>query len=337
MLWYGKPAADGRITIEKSFNHPPTVASITGSSYATFLNEAGTEILSEGQPDRRKGNSGTGLHRILSSDGGYLAYFRDDLLWLWRVGEPGRPAALLTDLPSGTTRLHCVRAADLCGLERPDRFTLVDVKKRRALQSISADRTAVVHMSPSGRLVGVATPRAGITIHAAHRGRTIRIDPSSPAVEDFTFSADEKSVVAIDRDGVLHSYDAATGKPLARSPRLRQEQGASPARVEAVSDGRFVVWYAEKVRLVSADLSTVTARFDEGGEVLLVKTNALGDRLAIARRMGSLMLWDISAQPVLPYIERELFGSVCDHVGRPLTAVEWATYIPNRPYGPRCR
>ncbi len=336
MLWYGKPAADGGITIEKSFNHPPSVVRTTGASYATFLNEAGTELLSEQQLDRRKGNSGRGLHRILSSDGGYLAYVRDDLLWLWRVGEPGEPAALLTDLPHGTTRLHCVRAIDLCGLESPGRFTLIDVKKRRILRSISVNRTAAVRMSPSGRLVGVAAPRAGITIHAAQHGRTIRLDPSSLALQDFAFSADEKSVVAVDRDGVLHSYDPGTGKPLARSPRLRLEQGKSPARVEAVSDGRFVVWDAEKVRLVSADLSTVTASFDEGGEVLLVKTNARGDRLAIARRSGPLTLWDISAKPALPFIESELFDSVCDHVGRSLTAEEWATYIPNRPYGPRC-
>jgi hypothetical protein len=336
MLWYGKPAADGRITIEKSFNHPPAVTRTTGASYATFLNEAGTELLTEEQLDRGKGNSGTVLHRMLSSDGGYVAFVRDDLLYLWRAEEPGEPAALLTDLPSGTTRLHCVRATDLCGLEGPGRFTLIDVKKRRVLRSISVDRTAAVRMSPSGRLVGVAAPRAGIAIHAAHHGRTVRLDPPSLALEDFAFSADEKSVVALGRDGALHSYDAATGKPVGRSPRLRDERWKSPARVEAVGDGRFVVWDPEKVRLVSADLSTVTARFDEGGEVILVKTNARGDRLAIARRAGPLTLWDVSAKRALPYIEDELFDSVCDHVGRSLTAGEWAAYMPNRPYAPRC-
>ncbi|HYK05933.1 MAG TPA: hypothetical protein VE974_29590 [Thermoanaerobaculia bacterium] len=336
MLWYGKPPTDRRITIEKSFNHPPAVTRITGRSYATFVDEAGNEILSEADPDPGKGKSGKMLHRILSSDGGYLAFARDDLLYLWRVGEPGEPAAFLADLPYGTTRLHCVRATDLCGLETPGRFTLVDVKKRRILRSIPADRTVTVRMSPSGRLIGVGAPRAGITIHAAHHGRTIRLDTSGLALEDFAFSADEKSVVAVGRDGMLHSYDAATGKSVARSPLLRQEQWKSPARVETVSDGRFVVWDTAKVRLVSADLSTVTARFDAGGEVILVKTNTRGDRLAIVRRTGPLTLWDISAKPVLPFIDDELIESACGHIGRSLTAGEWATYLPDRPYAPRC-
>lgn len=337
MLWYGKPAKDGRITIEKSFNYPASVVSIAGASYGTFVDEAGTEILSEQELDRGKRNSGTVLHQVLSSDGGYLALFRDDLLWLWRVGEPDKPATMIADLPSGTTQLHCVRANDLCGLESPGRFTLIDVKKRRILRSISADRSATVHMSRSGRRVGVAAPRAGITIHTAGDGGTIRLDTSRLALEDFAFSADEKSVVALDRDGVLHSYDLASGKPVARSPRLGDGQWKRPARVDAVGDGRFVVWDRETVRLVTADLSAVTARFDEGGEVTLVKTNARGDRLAIARRNGPLTLWDIRAKPALPFIEEELFESVCDRVGRPLTAGEWAAWMPNRPYAPRCR
>lgn len=334
MLWYGKPAPDGGITIEKSFNHPPAVSRITGASYAAFLNEAGTEILTEEQLMHGKGSSRTVLRRSLSSDGEYLVFVRDDLLWLWRVGEPGEPAARFTDLPSGTTRLHCVRATDLCGIESPGRFTLIDVKRRRILRSISADRTAIVRMSPSGRQVGVASA-AGITIHAGD-GRKSHLDTSGLAIEDFAFSADEKSVVAFDHAGMLHSYDAATGKPLTRSPRLQEEKWNSPARVEAVSDGRFVVWDRTRVRLVSADLSAVTARFDEGGEVLLVKTNARGDRLAIARRTGPLTLWDIAAKPALPFIEDELFDSVCGHVGRSLTAEEWATSIPNRRYAPTC-
>jgi hypothetical protein len=335
MLWYGKPN-DGLITIEKSFNHPPAVVQTTGASYATFLNDAGTEILTNQGLDYGQRNLGPGLRNIISSDGGHVAGVRDDLLYLWRVEQPGDPVAFLADLPYGMTQVHCVRSTGLCGLESPSRFTLIDVKKSRILRSISVNRNAAVEMSPSGRLVGVAAPREGITIHAAGHGRQIRLDTSGLAFENFAFSADEKSVVAVDREGVLHSYDAATGKSKARSPLLRQEQWKSPVRVEAVSDGRFVVWDPQKVRLVSADLSTLTARFDEGGEVILVKTNARGDRLAIARRAAPLTLWDISPKPVLPFIDDELLESVCGHVGRSLTAEEWKTYIPNRPYAPTC-
>ena len=157
------------------------------------------------------------------------------------------------------------------------------------------------------------------------------------ALEDFAFSADEKSVVAVASDGMLHSYDLATGKPRTRSPVLRHEQWNGGAHVETVGDGRFVVWGAEKVRLVSADLSTVSARFDEGGEVVMVKTNAQGDRLAIARRTGPLTLWDISTKPTLPVDEAELKDAACDRIGRPLTPEEWAAYFPDRRYFPSCR
>ncbi|HEY0143795.1 MAG TPA: WD40 repeat domain-containing protein [Thermoanaerobaculia bacterium] len=334
MLWHDKPAADGRIRIEKSFSRPASVVDTTGAWYATFRNEAGTR-LQTGDPDRAKENGGTGPRPVMSSDGAYLALVRDDLLYLWRVEEE-KPAAFLTDLPPGTTRVHCVRATELCALESGGRFTVVDVKKGRALRSIAVNRTAVVRMSRSGRLVGVAAPRAGITIHAARDGRTTRLDTAGLAVDDFAFSADEKKVLAIDGEGMLHSYDAATGKALTRSPLLRSEQWKSPTRVDAVGDGRFVVWDAAKVRLVSADLSAVTARFDDSGEVLLVKTNAQGDRLAVARRAGSLTLWDISPKPVLPFIDDELIESACGHVGRSLTAEEWAKYLPERRYAPEC-
>jgi hypothetical protein len=91
------------------------------------------------------------------------------------------------------------------------------------------------------------------------------------------------------------------------------------------------------VRLVSADLSTVAARFDEGGEVVTVKTNASGDRLAIARRTGPLTLWDVSPKIAVPSIDDELLESACGHIGRALTTEEWAAYIPNRRYAPHCR
>lgn len=336
MLWYGKPAADGGITIEKSFNHPPRIATLPGASYATFVDQAGNEILSEEQPEERKGRPPAMLRRMLSSDGGYLALVRDDLLFLWRVGEPDKPATSLVDLPYGTTRLHCVRATDLCGLESPGRFTLIDVKKRTILRSISHKRPDSVRMSASGQKIGVAAPAGSITIHAARHDKTIRVGTAGSAVEDFAFSADEKSVVALDRDGLLLSYDLATGKLVKRSPLLAHEKWKSPARVEAVADGRFAVWDATKVRVVGADLSAVTARFDGGDEVILVKTNARGNRLAIARRTGPLTLWDISTRQVLPLIDDELLESACGHVGRSLTPEEWATYIPDRPYAPTC-
>lgn len=90
------------------------------------------------------------------------------------------------------------------------------------------------------------------------------------------------------------------------------------------------------MRLVSADLATVHARFDEGGEVAVVETSARGDRLAIARRGGPLTLWDVSTKMALPLSDEELAASACAHVGRPLTAREWAAYIPDRKYEPGC-
>lgn len=336
VLWYGK-TADG-IRIERWSQREPRVVSWqNAASNVTFRDEAGRHFVTDEKPDAR---AEPGL--VMSRDGGYLSLVQGGVLGVWRLRDVGVVrgrvrAAFAGEVPYATTRLHCVQSTDLCGLETPGRFTIIDIEKNKILRSIVAGRRAAVHMSPSGRLVGVASPRAGITIHAARHGRKIHLDTSSLALEDFTFSADEESVLAVDRDGVLHSYDVATGKPRTRSPLLRHERWKSPLSVETAGDGRFLVWDAEKVRLVSADLSTVAGRFDEGGEVVLVKTNAGGDWLAIARRPGPLTLWDVSPKVALPLSDAELLKSVCDHVGRPLTAREWTTYMPNRPYTPSCR
>jgi hypothetical protein len=331
MLWYGEPR-DGYITIEKSLQRAPRVVPWrTKSSYATFLDDAGAEILS----DKKDENARTELRRIMSTDGRYQAVARDDLAVIWRVRAPKEQGALLTDLPEGTKRLHCAESTGLCALESPNALTFVDVKKCRILRSIPVGRAAAVHVSAGVRLVGVADPREGITIHAAQHDRKIHLDSSGLALADFAFSTDEKSVVVLGSDGVLQSYDVATGKARARSAVLRSEQWKPAAHVEAVGDGRFVVWDAAKVRLVNADLSTVSARFDEGGEVILVKPNGRGDRLAIVRE-GQLTLWDISSKQALPLFEDELTESVCDHVGRSLTAEEWAAYLPHRKYAPTC-
>ena len=89
--------------------------------------------------------------------------------------------------------------------------------------------------------------------------------------------------------------------------------------------------------LIDTWVETATgARFDEGGDVVTVKTNPRGDRLAIARRKGPLTLWDVSPKIAVPFIEDELLESACGHIGRGLTAEEWATYLPGRPFAPSC-
>jgi hypothetical protein len=333
VLWYGK-AADG-IIIELWNERASDLASwSSASSGATFLDEAGTVIFKD---------QGLALNVVMSRDGGYLSNVENGALAIWGVQDVanrpggGRPL-FLAEMPYATTRLHCVRPAGICGVDSPGRFTIIDVKKGRILRSIAPKGAATVHMSPSGGFVGVLDSRgAGMTIHATRQDTTIGVDAPSVALEDFAFGADEKSVVALDSDGMLHSYDVATGKPRARFPVVRHEGWKGSAHVETVGDGRFVVWGAEKVRLVSADLSTVAARFDEGGEVVMVKTNERGDRLAIARRTGPLTLWDISTKPTLPLVEAELKDAACDRIGRPLAPEEWATYFPDRRYFPSCR
>lgn len=325
-LWYGK-AADRSILIELWSERASNVPSWTSrASGATFLDEAGTLIFKDEDPR---------LGLVMSRDGDYLSGVEGGYLAIWGVRDiadrkGGERPLFLDAVPYATTRLQCVRSTGICGVEAPGRLTLIDVKKGRVLRSIAADRAATVHLSPSGRLVGVADRRAGMTIHATGDGRKIDVDTSGLA--DFAFSADEKSVVGLDGDGVLHSYDVATGKERNRSPVAK-----NASHIETVGDGRFLVWGGEKVRLVSADFSTVAARFDEGGDVTVVKTNGSGDRLAIARGTGPLTLWDISPKPALPIADAELEDAACNRIGRSLTAEEWATYFPGERYYRRCR
>ncbi|MEA2489749.1 MAG: hypothetical protein QOH21_1541 [Acidobacteriota bacterium] len=221
----------------------------------------------------------------MSRDGEYLSYVEDGILAIWGVqdfaNQPGGGRPLFSaEMPYATTRLYCGRPEQICGVDSPGRFTIIDVKKGKVLRFIAVEGAATVHMSPSGRFVGVLEPGgAGLRIHANRQDAKIHIDASSNALEDFAFSADEKFVVAVDREGMLHPYDVATGKPKVRSPVVRHEEWKGSASIETVGDGRFVVWDAEKVRLVGADLATVAARFDEGGDVVMVKTNPRGDRL----------------------------------------------------------
>ncbi|HEX6096486.1 MAG TPA: hypothetical protein VF432_09200 [Thermoanaerobaculia bacterium] len=339
VLWYGRTPAG--LTVERwSQRLPRVVPWSTEASNATFVDEEGLKLITDSVTSLQKGSRTVPTQPgiVMTGDGRYLARVRDDVLWIWRVRDVAgsgwpRPA-FWGEVPYPVTRVHCVASADLCGLDTPGRLTIVDVKKGKVLRSVSADRATAVHLSPSGRLAGVAGPRVGMTIHTVRDGRKIRVE--TPSLEDFAFSADEKSVVVLDRDGLLHSYDAATGKPGTRSSVLRQEQWTSPSHIEPVGDGRFVAWGAEKVRMVGADLSTVAARFDDGGEVVKVKTNARGDRLAIARRTGPLTVWDVSPKITVPFVDDELLESACGHIGRTLTAEEWATYIPNRRYAPYC-
>ncbi|HYC88622.1 MAG TPA: WD40 repeat domain-containing protein [Thermoanaerobaculia bacterium] len=339
VLWYGK-TPDG-ITVERWSQRMPRVVPWSAmAANATFVDDAGSEIITDSITELRKGRRTTNEPAVLmTGDGAYLSRVRDDVLWIWRVRDFARSGwpdpAFWGEVPYPVRRVHCVAAADLCGLDTPGSLTIVDVKKGRVLRSIPVERTAPVHLSPSGRLAGVAGARGGLTIHTVRDGRKVRVD--TPDLEDFAFSADERSVVVLGRDGVLHSYDAATGKPGARSAVLRHEQWKSPSHIETAGDGRFVVWGAEKVRLVSADLSAVTASFDEGGEVVLVSTNPRGDRLAIARRKGPVELWDVSPKIAVPAIDDEMLESACGHIGRALTAEEWAAYIPDRRYVPYCQ
>lgn len=340
VLWYGR-TPDG-LTVERWSQRLPQVVSwSTEASNATFLDEEGTQFITDSITGRGKGSRTprTEPGIVMTDDGRYFARVQDDVLWIWRVrefaGSRSPTPAFWGEVPYPVTRVYCVPSADLCGLDTPGRLTIVDVKKGKIVRSISAARAAVVHLSPSGRLAGVAGPRAGMTIYTIRDGKEIRID--APSVDDFAFSADEKSVVVLDDNGVFHSYDVATGKRATQSSVLAQEQWKSPSHMETVGDGRFLVWGAEKVRMVSADLSTVAARFDDGGDVVIVKTNARGDRLAIARRNGPLTLWDVSPKVSVPLIEDELLDSACGHIGRRLTADEWSAYIPNRPYAPYCQ
>ena len=335
VLWYGKVAE--RLMIQHYAERKREISSwSTQSSNVTFDDEAGTKTISDEESDGGRDPS----RIVMSRDGGYLSLVRDDILAIWRVqdmtGERRTPPAFLARVPNATTRLHCARSTEICGVESPGRFTLVDVKNNTMLRTIVADRKAIIHMSPSARLVGVADPRKGLTVHVTRNDRQVRIGTAALALHDFAFSADEKSIVALGRDGVLHSYDGATGKPGTSSRVVAGEQWKTAAHLEPVADGRFVVWDAQKVRLVSADLASVTARFDEGGDVVLVKANGRGDRLAIARRMAALTVWDVTVKPVLPLPEEELLDVACERIGRTLTDEEWEKYGPKRSYTNPC-
>jgi WD40 repeat protein len=332
-LWYGKVGE--RLLIQQYAERKRDLSTWSSkASNVTFEDEAGTKTITDEESDA------AGPRIVMSRDGGYLSVARDGVLAIWRLrdiaGGSKTAATFVGHVPFATTRLQCARSTEICGVESPGRLTLVDVKNGTVLRTIVADRKAVIRMSSSARLVGVFDARKGLTIHPARGGGEVQIGSAGRALFDFAFSADEKSIVALGSDGVLHSYDAATGKPGASSPVVRGEQWKSSARIDAVADGRWIVWDAQKVRLVSADLAKVNGRFDEGGEVVLLKTNGRGDRLAIARRQPAVSVWDVTPKPVLPLIEEELLDVACERIGRTLTDEEWETYGPKRDYKNPC-
>jgi hypothetical protein len=233
--------------------------------------------------------------------------------------------------------LTCIQSAQVCGVETLGSLTVYDLKRRQAVATAASGGVYTTLLSPTGRLLGGMNAGSGITIHRTDGGRPAKIDTSKLGLNDFAFAADEKSIVAINIDGALYRYDTGTGTAIGRSA-VVADIPWSNAHIEGTGDGRFVVWDQERVRLVSADLSTIAGHFDGGGEVLAIKTDPAGSRLAIFRRMESLTVWDISPNPGLPTGDDDArIAAACERVGRTLTPEEWATYLPNRPYAPQCR
>jgi len=351
LLWRGKEVA-GRRRLGQWSEADRKVWSWTAFARgAGFADPRGTIVVTHGAGGFDTWRAGVRVSHVewgispggavmISRDGDYFAWVDENRLIIWKT------AAILTgrrdarSVYSGSVRgavrwLDCVQTAEVCAVTTATTVAVLDVKGGGLIQGMAAGEGTLIRVSRSGRLMGRVDARS-ILIAGLDPVSPLEIDISKLLVSDFSIPADEKSVVAINIDGTLYRYDLPSGRVIGRSE-VVADVPWTDSRIVPMSDGRFVIWDRARVRLLTADLSSVAGRFDGGGEILGIGTNATGDRLAIARRTDNVTVSDIASNQTLPDSGAKLVAATCERVGRILTPEEWATYLSYRPYAPQCR
>ena len=189
--------------------------------------------------------------------------------------------------------------------------------------------------SPDGRLVAAALVRdrslSIAELPSGHIRQQIQlVQESDGRVNVVDFSPDGTRIAAGDIDGLLHVIDVGSGQRLGEPARLHtgvvlDARWLDDATVATTgSDGR-VVLYDVRRGLVRGQPIPFTRDGGEDGGYLVTASR---DELVVAGARTAGRSFPLSVSSWMAH--------ACSIAGRDLTAAEWASYVPSRPYRQTC-
>ena len=189
--------------------------------------------------------------------------------------------------------------------------------------------------SPDGRLVAAALGRQEFVIIAElPSGRlrhTIQLQAGADGrVNVVDFSPDGTRIAAGDPSGRLYVFDVASGRRLGEPARLHtgvvlDARWLDDATVATTgSDGRVVLYDVRRGLVRGRPIPFTRDGGEDGGYLV----TASRDELVVAGATTAGRSFPLSVSSWIAH--------ACKVAGRDLTAAEWASYVPSRPYRKTC-
>jgi len=240
-----------------------------------------------------------------SRDGRLLACGSDDgTLRVWSVSDPARPRQLAVVQNSPGSTVYSVAFS-------PD---------GRVLAAASADNlTRLWDIANPARPARLGSPLAG---------------PGSYAIS-VAFSPDRRTLAVGSADKTVRLWDVSRpGRPTPLGGPLTGPGGyvysvafSADGQILATGATDGTVWLWNMADRTRPDL--VAELTGPAGHVYSVAFGHADRTLAAGSADGTVRIWDTMPGAAA--------AAVCADAGQPISAAEWASYIPGRPYNPPCR
>lgn len=278
----------------------------------------------------------------------------DGAVYLWDVRNPDHPVHLPSPATSLTSAVQYVafnRAGTVLAAGSTagtvELWDSADFARTSPLAVITADTTRpasyrdvfAVAFSANGKLL--ATAAADGTVRLWDIGRPSRPRPLgqpltrlSAAVYQVSFSPSGGLLAASGADGKVRLWEVATPEPPRLLSTLGGPAGSIVYDVAFSPDGRTLA-AADGGKTVAlwnigdpARPSVLGSLTGPAGTVFSVAFSSDGREIAAGSQDGTTRLWDATPTAAAAY--------VCGTAGAPVTAAEWAQYVPGLPYRPPC-
>lgn len=254
-----------------------------------------------------------------------------------RVPEPVAPVTWNRD---GSQLLIGTGGEGRTGADVPGSVVVVDTTSWDVVDRLPP-REAVTALttSPDGRWIGIGDFSGRVTVADAETYEVAHELTATGPVAALAFSGDGTRLAAVGGSKALDLWDTTTGQDVLDEP---QRFGGAGTSVAWLPDDRTVVHGGDDGRAVLFDTRLQRVRgvplpvLRDGGDGVVHVTPPRdgsddltllpGFRTGSAVREGMVYPLDVSAW----------LGHACGVAARDLTATEWDTYLPDRPYATTC-
>ncbi|HEX6522887.1 MAG TPA: WD40 repeat domain-containing protein [Streptosporangiaceae bacterium] len=192
----------------------------------------------------------------------------------------------------------------------------------------AVDKAAV---SPDGKMLAVGSYlRSAAVVNLAARHTAARLGRPGAASNAVAFSPNGRYIATGSFDNAARLWDTSSyaqiGPPMTTGGDVVAVAFSPDSEflATASSDGTARVWDVRTQQEIGPAL-----RASSTGDVSGITFSPDGKTLATVGADGTLRLWNVA-------FPRNLIGAVCAIAGRSLTAQEWQTYIPDKPYQLTC-